>query len=88
MSPVEVAAGSAGPPQTCSTHSWVPPHSVSGTLGDIPWVGARVRVQPGAHVLIADQPAGIDVYGYDDFVSYAYAGGSAVEQISEAPPIP
>lgn len=52
------------------------------------WMGARVRVHPGAHVLIADQPAGIDVYGYDDFVSYAYAGGSAVEQISEAPPIP
>ncbi len=64
--------------------SWRP----LGTLGDIAWTGARVRVQPGAHVLIADQPAGIDVYGYDDYVSYAYAGGSAVEQISEAPPIP
>lgn len=60
-------------------------------LGDLEgssWVGARVRVQPGAHVLIADEHTGIDVYGYDDFVSYAYAGGSAVERISEAPPIP
>lgn len=60
-------------------------------VGDIDgstWASARVRMQPGAHVLIADQHAGIDVYGYDDYVSYAYAGGSAVERISEAPPIP
>lgn len=59
-----------------------------GTLGDTDWAAARVRVAPGAHVLIADDHAGIDVYGYDNYVSYAYAGGSAVERISEAPPIP
>jgi hypothetical protein len=52
------------------------------------WVFARVPLVPGAHVLIADDEAGIDVYGYDNYVSYAYAGGSAVDRISEAPPIP
>jgi len=52
------------------------------------WVFARVPLVPGAHVLIADDEAGIDVYGYDKNVSYAYAGGSAVDRISEAPPIP
>lgn len=52
------------------------------------WVFARVPLVPGAHVLIADDEAGIDVYGYDQNVSYAYAGGSAVDRISEAPPIP
>lgn len=59
-----------------------------GEIDGSTWAFARVRVQPGAHVLISDEHAGIDVYGYDDFVSYAYAGGSAVERISEAPPIP
>ncbi len=29
----------------------------------------------GTHTLIADQPVGIVVYGFDAFVSYAYAGG-------------
>ncbi len=52
------------------------------------WAYAKVTLAPGAHVLIADQNVGIDVYGYDKNVSYAYAGGSAVDRISEAPPIP
>jgi IgGFc binding protein len=52
------------------------------------WAFARVSIEPGAHVLVADQPTGIDVYGYDRNVSYAYAGGSAVERISVPPPIP
>ncbi len=52
------------------------------------WSYARVPIDPGAHVLISDKNAGIDVYGFDANVSYAYAGGSAVERISEAPPIP
>ncbi|MBC8072679.1 MAG: IgGFc-binding protein [Deltaproteobacteria bacterium] len=52
------------------------------------WGFARVPIEPGAHVLIADRRTGIDVYGYDRNVSYAYAGGSAVQRISVAPPIP
>lgn len=52
------------------------------------WMFARVPLLPGAHVLIANENTGIDVYGYDKNVSYAYAGGSAVDRISEAPPIP
>lgn len=52
------------------------------------WKFARVAIAPGAHAMVSDRPAGIDVYGYDRNVSYAYAGGSAVAVISEAPPIP
>ena len=52
------------------------------------WAFARVPIDAGAHVLVSDKNTGIDVYGYDENVSYAYAGGSAVERISEAPPIP
>jgi hypothetical protein len=59
-----------------------------GTHDGGTWVFTRVPLVPGAHVLIADDDAGIDVYGYDRNVSYAYAGGSAVDRISEAPPIP
>jgi hypothetical protein len=59
-----------------------------GTHDGDEWVFARVPLVPGAHVLLADDEAGIDVYGYDRNVSYAYAGGSAVDRISEAPPIP
>ncbi len=52
------------------------------------WAFVHVPIEPGAHVLISDMPASIDVYGYDRNVSYGYAGGSAVERISVAPPIP
>lgn len=52
------------------------------------WAFARVPIDPGAHVLVSDKNTGIDVYGFDADVSYAFAGGSAVERISEAPPIP
>lgn len=49
---------------------------------------ARVVLDPGAHVVVADKPVEVTVYGYDQQVSYGYSGGSAVEKISEAPPIP
>ncbi len=49
---------------------------------------ARVVLDPGAHVVVAEAPVEITVYGYDDYVSYGYSGGSAVEKISERPPIP
>ena len=57
-------------------------------LGGHTWALARVRLDPGAHVLVSDDAVAITVFGYDRDVSYAYAGGSAIERISEAPPIP
>jgi len=47
----------------------------------------NVRVEDGdqndgVHSIIADQPVGIVVYGFDAFVSYAYAGGLNLDIIN------
>lgn len=47
----------------------------------------NVRVEDGeqddgVHTVVADQPVGIVVYGFDAFVSYAYAGGLNLELIN------
>jgi hypothetical protein len=39
------------------------------------WKVARVAVQDGVHRINADKPVGVVVYGFDDDVSYGYAGG-------------
>ncbi len=39
------------------------------------WKVARLLVQDGVHRLNASKPVGVVVYGYDDDVSYGYAGG-------------
>lgn len=52
------------------------------------WGYRRASIGAGVHVLESDQPFGVTVIGYDDAVSYAYAGGSAVEAINDAPPTP
>lgn len=36
---------------------------------------AHIPLEPGPHKIEADRPFGIVVYGYDDYVSYAYTGG-------------
>ena len=35
----------------------------------------------GYHTLVASDPVGITVYGFDAFVSYAYAGGLNLQEI-------
>ena len=35
----------------------------------------------GVHRLQADRPIGVVVYGFDSFVSYAYAGGTELKEI-------
>lgn len=40
------------------------------------WQLARVPITEGVHELKADQPVGLQVYGWDDFVSYGYPGGA------------
>jgi hypothetical protein len=59
-----------------------------GTIAGETWRYSKWSLEPGAHVVEADRAVGIAVYGYDETVSYAYAGGSAVELISDVPPIP
>lgn len=49
---------------------------------------ANVRLEPGPHNISASDPISITVLGYDDWVSYAYTGGSGVLPISEVPPTP
>ena len=39
------------------------------------WQVARFPVGDGVHLLIADEPVGVMVYGYDSYVSYGYPGG-------------
>ncbi|MBK7583186.1 MAG: IgGFc-binding protein [Myxococcales bacterium] len=48
----------------------------------------RVKLGPGnggAHVLVADQPVGIQVMGYGTFTSYQYPGGADIQRISLPP---
>jgi hypothetical protein len=54
----------------------------------VEYVHAHHAIEPGAHVLASDEPAALIVYGYDDYVSYAYAGGMAIKRISDVPPAP
>ena len=35
----------------------------------------RTRIDPGPHTISASEPAGVMVYGYHQYVSYAYTGG-------------
>ena len=39
------------------------------------WQVARFPIGDGVHLLIADEPIGVLVYGYDSYVSYGYPGG-------------
>jgi hypothetical protein len=46
------------------------------TVGDsLMWQVARFPIGDGVHLLIADEPVGVIVYGYDSYVSYGYPGG-------------
>src|SRR5690606_41624268 len=53
-----------------------------GYVEGTPWLYARWEVEPGAHIVNADREVGVVVVGYDEYVSYAFAGGTAVDLIS------
>ena len=40
-------------------------------------------LQPGAHTVTASEPAGVIVYGYDQYVSYGYTGGLDLAKLNE-----
>jgi len=52
------------------------------TLPSGQWMVARQPLQPGSHTVTADKRLGIDVYGWDFYVSYAYPGGMNVETLT------
>lgn len=54
-------------------------------VGDIgtPFVAALLPVEDGPHRVTADLPIGLEAYGYDCRVSYAYPGGLNLEVASE-----
>ncbi len=46
----------------------------------------RAPLQPGTHTIQSDLPAGVIVYGWDQYVSYAYTGGLDLEEIRKETP--
>jgi len=47
----------------------------------------RTRLaDPGAHTIISSEPAGVIVYGWDQYVSYGYTGGLDLEEIRKETP--
>ena len=39
------------------------------------WQVSRFPIADGVHLLVADKPVGVLVYGYDSYVSYGYPAG-------------
>lgn len=62
--------------------------TLSSMIGGGSYEYGTIEIGEGAHTLTADAPIGVTVIGYDEFVSYAYSGGSGVAAISELPPVP
>ncbi len=48
----------------------------------------RRRLEPGAHTIRSTERAGVIVYGWDQYVSYAYTGGLNLEAIRDESPAP
>jgi len=44
-------------------------------VGDGPWQVSRFLIGDGVHLVLSDMPVGVNVYGYDSYVSYGYPGG-------------
>ena len=63
------------------------PADLGKTFGDYALVGTgtwavwRVVVPDGVHVAEADQPFGVIVYGYDQYVSYGYPAGLNLDDL-------
>ncbi len=46
----------------------------------------RQPLTPGTHTITSTEPAGVLVYGYDQYVSYAYTGGMNLTEIRKETP--
>ncbi len=54
------------------------PASAFAQIPGVPWRVARLPISQGAHRLKAGKPVALYVYGWADYVSYAYPGGAKV----------
>jgi hypothetical protein len=61
---------------------------VTGELDGASYMHIHVPVSAGVHVLTAEEPVGIAVFGYATDVSYAYPGGSGIKYFQPPPPPP
>jgi len=61
---------------------------MTGEVDGAPYTHIHVPVEPGSHLIEAQELVGIAVFGYGVDVSYAYPGGSGIKYIYEPPPPP
>jgi hypothetical protein len=61
---------------------------VNGSIEGRDYLHIHMPVEPGSHLIEAEDLVGISVFGYDDDVSYAYPGGSGIKYIYEPPAPP
>ncbi len=47
-------------------------------FGNAGWQVARLPIAPGAHRLESNNPTGVTVYGWDNYVSYGYPAGAGI----------
>jgi hypothetical protein len=61
---------------------------MTGELDGTSYVHIHLPIDPGSHLVEAEELVGISVFGYGVDVSYAYPGGSGIKYIYEPPPPP
>ncbi len=64
----------------------VDPNAATVDVAETPdgqWQRLHIEVEPGPHTISAQLPFGIVVYGYDDYVSYAYTGGLDLTKLNQ-----
>jgi hypothetical protein len=59
-----------------------------GSYDGVDYEYAHVQLKTGHHIISSEEPLGITVVGYSSDVSYGYAGGSGVAEISDIPEPP
>ena len=64
-----------GPHGTTLVLDGVPTTNVQSDAGN--YTVTRLPIGPGAHTLVASQPVGAQVMGYDTFTAYAYPAGTS-----------
>lgn len=48
----------------------------------------RELLDPGTHTITSSEPAGVIVYGWDDYVSYGYTGGLSLQELNKGSILP
>ncbi len=59
-----------------------PTWTTAGSVNGVTYRSANIQVSSGRHTIAGDRKYGIVVYGFGDFASYGYLGGSGLEAIN------